>query len=248
MSACGPRRLTLPTDPGAPLPDFAQIHAQVAAACGGVRTLTAEIGLSGRAGDQRLRGRVVAGFERPASMRLEGIGLLGRRVFTLVARDGSATLLFESESRMLRNAPPEDILGALTGVALAPGDLQAILTGCVVPSPRPTGGRVHGNGWASIDLESGAVIFLVRQDSAWQLRAARRDGWQIEYPQWQGRFPQTVRMQSTAADVPVDVTTDVSQLETNLDLGAEVFRLQAPPDARPLTLEELRNAGPLSAN
>jgi hypothetical protein len=218
----------------------------VSAACTGVRTLTAEIGLSGRAGDQRLRGRVVAGFERPASMRLEAVGPFARRLFTLAARDGAATLLLESESRVLRNAPPEAILGALTGVSLAPGDLQAILTGCVVPSPRPTGGRLHGNGWASIDLDSGATLYLVQQAGQWQLRAARREGWQLEYPQWQGRFPQTVRMQSASPDVPVDVTTEISQLETNVDVDAAAFRIDVPPDARPLTLEELRRAGPLS--
>src|SRR5687767_12338240 len=80
-AACGPRRITLPTDPGTPLPDVAQIHAQVSAACGGVRTLTAELGLSGRAGDERLRGRIHAGFARPSSMRLEGVPPLGGAVF-----------------------------------------------------------------------------------------------------------------------------------------------------------------------
>ena len=245
---CGPRQIALPTDPGSPLPDFVRVHAQVSAACAGVRTLTAEIGLSGRAGDERLRGRVVAGFERPASMRLEAVGPFARRLFTLAARDGAATLLLESESRILRNAPPEDILGALTGVTLAPSDLQAILTGCVTPSPRPTAGRLHRHGWASIDLEPAAVVYLVRQAGQWQLRAARRQGWQIEYPQWQGQFPQSVRMRSTAAAVPVDVTTEISQLVTNVDLDAAAFRVDAPADARPLTLEELRSAGPLSGN
>jgi hypothetical protein len=248
LSACGARgTLTLPADPGALLPDFAPVHAQVSMACSNVRSLTAELGLSGRAGDQRLRGRIVAGFERPASMRLEAV-VLGRRVFTLASRDGSATLLFESESRVLRNAPPEDILGVLTGVTFAPADLQAILTGCVVPSPKPTAGRLHGNGWASIDLDGGAVVFLERQGGQWQLRAARRSGWQIEYPQRQGPFPQSVRLQSSSAAVAVDLTTTISQLETNVAIDAAAFRVDVPSDARPLTLEELRRAGPLRGN
>ena len=247
-SGCAARSVTLPTDPGTALPDFAGVHAQVSQACAGVRTLTAELGLSGRAGDQRLRGRIVAGFERPASMRLEAVGPLGRRVFTLAARGTAATLLFESDSRMLRNARPEEILAALTGVNLAPADLQAILTGCVVPAPRPTAGRVHGNGWASIDLESGAVIYLQRQGTQWQVRAARRDGWVIEYSMWQGRFPQSVRMQSTASTVAVDLTTSISQLETNVDIDPAAFRVEEPPGAQPLTLEELRQAGPLRGN
>ena len=210
--------------------------------------MTAELGLSGRAGDERIRGSIVAGFERPSSMRLEGVGLFGRRVFTLAARDGSATLLFDTESRVLRDAPPEEILAALTGVRLAPGDLQAILTGCVVPSPRPTAGRLHGNGWASIDLESGAVVYLQQQAGAWRTRAARRDGWQIEYVVGARPFPESVRLQSTAADARVDLTTDISQLETNLDIDAAAFRVDLPPDARPLSLEELRESGPLRGN
>jgi len=217
-------------------------------ACSGVRTLTAELGLSGRAGDQRLRGPIVAGFERPSSMRLEAVGLLGRRVFTLVARDGSGTLLLEGEARILRNAPPDAILAALTGVNLSPGDLQAILTGCVVPSPRPTAGRLHGNGLASIDLESGATIYLQRQANQWRLRAARRNGWQIEYAAWEGQFPRSVRLESASPDARVDLTTTISQLETNTDLDPAAFRVDAPADARPLTLEELRQAGPLRGN
>src|SRR5688572_33277039 len=92
-AACGPRRITLPSDPGTPLPDFAQIHAQLSSACAGVRTLTAELGMSGRAGDERLRGRIHAGFARPASMRLEGVAPFGPPVFILAARGNAATLL-----------------------------------------------------------------------------------------------------------------------------------------------------------
>ena len=55
---CGPRRIALPTDAGTPFPDFAAVHKQVAAACTGVRTLTAQLSLSGRVGGQRLSGRV----------------------------------------------------------------------------------------------------------------------------------------------------------------------------------------------
>src|SRR4029079_11465016 len=55
--SCARPHITLPTDPGIPLPDFRTIQMQLSAACVGVRTLTAEMALSGRAGRQRLRGR-----------------------------------------------------------------------------------------------------------------------------------------------------------------------------------------------
>src|SRR5687767_6728502 len=45
LSACGAKRIALPTDPGAPFPDFATVHAELSRVCGGVRTLTAELSL-----------------------------------------------------------------------------------------------------------------------------------------------------------------------------------------------------------
>jgi len=222
---------------------------QVSAACAGVRTLTAEIGLSGRAGRQRLRGRVVAGFARPASMRLEGVAPFGPPAFILVSRAESATLLLpRDEPRVLRGAPPEDILGALTGVALGPADLQAILTGCVVPSPQPVSARQHGNGWASIDLSGGTTLYLQpAAQNMWTLRAATRAGWRIEYPSWSGGFPQTVRLQSTQTDVNVDLTATLSQIETNKDLEDAAFTVDIPSDADPITLDDLRASGPLGS-
>jgi hypothetical protein len=47
--------------------------------------------------------------------------------------------------------------------------------------------------------------------------------------------------------VPVDLTAAISQLEANVDLPAVAFRVDAPSNAGPMTLEELREAGPLRA-
>ena len=245
LSACAAKRLTLPTDSGTPLPDFSAVHAELSGACTGIRTLTAELSLSGRAGDQKLRGRVHAGFERPASMRLEGVAPFGPPAFILVARGDDATLLLPRDQRVVRGAKPEDILGALTGVSLAPADLQAILTGCVMPVPRATAGRLHGNGWASIDLDGGATLFLQRQGQSWQLRAARRGPWQVEYTIATGTLPASVALHADSP-VRVDLTAAIDQTETNGDLESAAFTLAVPPDAKPLSIDTLRANGPLS--
>jgi len=244
LIGCGAKHLSLPTDTGTPLPDFAAIHAELSRACSGIRTLTAELSLSGRAGDQKLRGRVHAGFERPASMRLEGVAPFGPPAFILVARGADATLLLPRDQRVVRGTSPEEILGALTGVSLAPADLQAMLTGCVVPAPRAIGGRLHGNGWASIDLDGGATVFAQRKGTTWQLRAARRTPWQVEYASGSGILPATVALH-TDMPVRVDLTASIDQTETNADLGAEAFTVTVPPDARPLSVDVLRANGPL---
>lgn len=245
VAACAPKRIALPVDPGAPFPDFNQVHTQVSAACTAVRTLTAQLGLAGRAGAQRLRGRVVAGFARPDSMRLEGVAPFGPPAFILVASGNTATLVLPRDNRVLRGTRAEEILGALTGVALAPADLQAVLGGCVIPMPRAVAGRLHQNGWASIDLDGGATLYLQRQGNTWQLRAAKRAGWQIEYPVWQGMFPQVVRLRSDAQTGAVDLSTTISQLETNVDLDASAFMVNVPPGTTEITLDELRKTGPL---
>ena len=242
--ACGPRRLTLPTDAGAPLPDFQAVHDRVSTACRGARTLTAELALSGHAGRMKLRGRVVAGFERPASMRLEGVAPFGPPAFILVARAGEATLLLPRDERVVRGASPEDVLGALTGVALAPADLHAVLTGCVVPDPVPRGGRVHANGWASIDLDGNATLYLARVNGAWQPRAAKRQGWDVRYSMWQGDYPRAVVLRSMAG-VDVELSASVGQLEVNVPVEPVAFTVTIPPGTKPLTLAELRDAGPL---
>ena len=245
-SACAARRVALPTDSGVPLPDFSEIHAGVSRACVGVRTMTVELGLSGRAGSQNLRGRVLAGFEQPDSMRLEGIAPFGGPVFILAARGAMATLLLPRDERVVREPRASEILAALTGVRLAPGDLLAMLTGCVEPAPRATSGRRHQNGWISIDLENARLYLEPAADNRqppWVLRVARSFDWQFEYTAWQGTFPQTVRLR--ADDGSVELTVTLSQIETNLPIDAAAFTVDVPPGTRELTVAELRQAGPL---
>ena len=246
-AGCAPRLVTLPTDPGAPLPDFAAIHKSAAASCSGVRTLTAELSLSGRAGGQAVRGRAIVGFERPASIRLEGVAPFGPPAFILAGSGASATLYLPRDDRVLRNARAEDILGALTGVGLGPADLLAVLTGCVTAMPAAASGRLHENGWAAIDLTDGTTVFLERAGAAWRPRAARRPGWLIGYPAWQGAFPAMVRLQATDPAIRMDLSAGISQLEVNTPIDPAAFMVNVPDDALSLTLDELRDAGPLRA-
>ena len=243
-AACGARRVPFPSDPGSPLPNYADLHAEVTAACRGARTLTAELGLRGRVGSRRISGRLVSGFETPAKMRLEAVAPFGPPGFILAARGDQAVLLLPRDERVVKGQSAEAILGALTGVALAPADLQAILTGCVLPASTATGGRLHSNGWASIDLDGRATMYLQRMGT-WRVRAARRDGWEVDYSQWQGQFPQALRLRSASEPANVDLTATLAQIEVNRDLDPTAFTVDGPASASPLSIEELRDAGPM---
>src|SRR5687768_4941678 len=79
--SCAAPLMKLPSGVGVPAADAADALAQATAACRGIRTLTAEIALSGTAGGRRVRGRLSAGVAAPASVRLEAVAPFGPPVF-----------------------------------------------------------------------------------------------------------------------------------------------------------------------
>jgi hypothetical protein len=189
---------------------------------------------------------VEAGFKRPSMMRLDMRGPIGPTAATLAASGSAATLILHRDRRFVTGTSPGAILGALIGVTLDPGDLLAMLTGCVAPAPSATGGRRHTNGWASVDLEGGGALYLQPAGGGWRVRAGQRDGWRVDYPDWtaQSLFPPRVVL-SSDAPLMVEIRTTVSDVATNADLGDEPFTVTPPREYDPVTLDELRETGPL---
>jgi hypothetical protein len=244
-SGCAPHAVTLPSGSGEPFPDYQQALGEATSACRGVRTLTAELALSGRAGGQKLRGRVTAGLAGPASIRLEGVAPFGPPVFILAADARASTLLLPRDHRVLVGERPGAILFALVGLQLGPADLLAILSGCVVADPQAQSGRAFPGGWARIGLGADTEVFLQRGDrQAWAIRSAIRPPLRIDY---EGQPGSTV-VRITALDQEkgtTDLRIALSQVETNVPLGPEVFTVKTPADATPISLAELRQAGPM---
>lgn len=239
-AACAPRRPTLPTGAGEPFPGFEAVYEEAVRECRGARSVLAELGLSGRAGDTKLRGRINAGLAEPDALRLEGVAF-GRPVFILAARNGRATLLLNREDRVVRNAPPEAIVQALTGVALTPPELLAIVAGCGLGAGVPSNGRAFGSEWVAVDAAGGRT-YLRRQDGRWRVAAAVRGELMTLYADFTSGLPATVHLR---AGTVADLTLRVSQLEINTTIDSKAFEIQVPGDALPLSVEELRRAGPL---
>ena len=248
-AGCGSTRLVLPDGPGIPYPGFESLFGSVVSECRGVSSVETMIRLSGRGGGAALRGRVRAGLAEPASMRLEGLAPFGAPVFYLVASPGDATLWLTREARVVTGVPAPELLASLTGIPFGPDDLRAVLTGCLVPDPRPTAGRRHGD-WIAVDLAGGAVAWLREIEGGHHLVAGTRDGLLIEYGEFRRRLPRLVRVSSGDAGgggggALTDLTARLSQVSTNVALGSEAFDLAVPADVAPATLEELSGAGPL---
>lgn len=233
-------RPMLPTGNGTPFPGFESVYDEATANCRGVKSVGAALRLSGRAGNQRLRGTISADLLAPSSVRLEGV-YLNRPIFYLVARDENGTLLLPRDDRVVRNAPPEAIIEALAGVALTPSDLRAAIAGCGLGTGTPTNGRMFSNDWAAVDV-AGTTTYLRRIEDKWHVGGAARDPLTLLYADFENGRASTVHVRTGTA---ADITLRVSQLEINGAIPDKAFELNIPADAVPLTLEELRRAGPL---
>jgi hypothetical protein len=77
--------------------------------------------------------------------------------------------------------------------------------------------------------------------------AADYRGWQIDYADHSGGIARTVRVRRAVASGAIDLLAAIGQLEMNVDLDARAFVVDVPPDADPLTLDDLRRSSPLVA-
>ena len=78
-----------------------------------------------------------------------------------------------------------------------------------------------------------------------------RGGVEVRYADFQAGLPATIRLRASPerrageGTAVTDLTIRLSQVDINEPLGAEVFLVDVPADASPMTLEQLREAGPL---
>jgi hypothetical protein len=248
-ASCAPRLVTLPSGTGSAFPNYAPAYAQATERCRSVRTMAAVLSISGRAGNHRLRAKLDAGFEAPARVRLE-FPAPGKPIFTYVAIGEDATLVLPREGRVLRNAPPAATLEALAGVAIGPDDLRTIIAGCGFATEPPTGGRAFDRAWVAVD-SGNATSWLEQFDGAWRLTAAVRGAVEVRYADFQSGRPGTIRLRALPGrgagegGAVSDLTIRLSQVDINEALGPEVFQVDVAPNAMPMTLADLREAGPL---
>lgn len=213
--------------------------------CRDVRTLTAEMGLSGRAGGQRVRGTLLAGLARGGRLRLEALAPFGQPVFILVARDERATLLLTRDQRVVRDVPTAAVLDAIAGLRFSGDDLLAIVTACAPVGVAPVSARRFAGGWTAITLEDDTVMYVRDSEAGPVVTAVERAGVTVGYEGRSGPLPGRVRLQTAGARGQPGAALELSlqQVETNVELGPEVFEVRVPASAVPMTIEELRRAG-----
>jgi hypothetical protein len=248
-ASCGARLTKLPSGPGAPAPDMAAVTLQATNACRAVNSLTAEIAVSGSVGGRRLRARLLGGFKAP-SARLEAVAPAGPPFLIFVANDRDATLLLPRDERVLEHGDAAAVLEAIAGVPLEPSELLQTLTACAMPG-RWTAGNAIGENWRVGLGEHGAKLYLHRdsQSAPWRVVTLFYPGeglswsWRADYGDVRQGLPMSIHLVS-ADSRRFDLELTLAQVETGAMLDRDVFRVQIPATARPITLEELRRSGP----
>jgi outer membrane biogenesis lipoprotein LolB len=245
--ACTPRGFVPPRGPATPLPDYQSVFREATAACRDIRSLTAEVGLSGQIEGRRVRGRLQLGVAE-GSMRVEAVAPFGQPIFILAADGDRATLVLPRDRRHVTDSSASPIVEALTGFALGADDLRAVLAGCVSPSTEPRDGLRYGETWRTITLDDGTLLYVREVNGRAGVVAGMRAGLLVEYPDalTSSGEPREVRLSASGSERPrASLTLAVSQLARNVELPAEAFRVSIPEGSTPMSVEELRRGGPL---
>jgi hypothetical protein len=237
-----------PSGTATPDPTAADAFMTATAACRGFRSLEGELALSGRAGEERVRGRVIAGLEAGGAARLEAPAPFGAPFFILAGRNETAILLLPREKRVLTDTTVTDVLERITGLSLGADDLRLVVSGCLVPQPAPAEGRQWPGGWQAVTLAPDRVAYLRTVQGRPVLVAADYGSWRVEYARHTGGFPREVRVRraASAGEPMVDITARIEQLSVNTQIDPRAWSVAVPADADPMTLDELRSIAPLA--
>ena len=243
LAGCAARIPPRPAGDTTPDSSAVQLFTAATSHCAGLKTMTAELSLSGRAGGESLRGRVHAGLQQGGAVRLEGVAPFGAPIFILAGQSDAAALLLPRDRRVLPRARVADVMERLTGLALTGDDLRLLISGCLGDPLQPGDGRQWASGWKAVSLPGNRTAYLRARAGQWLLTAADVDAWRVDYAEHLNGYPRRVRIRT--ADGSVDLTAAVGQLEVNVALDAAAFTVSVPPDAAPMTLDELKSVAPL---
>ena len=244
LAACAARAPVRPTGTATPDPTAIEAFTQATKQCAGLKTVSAEIRLSGRAGAEKIRGTLHAGLTAPAAVRFEAVAPFGPPVFILAGRDNRATLLLPRDNRVLRDADVAQLLERLTGLALGADDIRLILTGCLADRATPADGRSWPKGWRAVTVGPGITAYLADRNGAPVVVAGDHGAWRVDYANHQNGFPRSVRIRSGPSG-EVDLTAALEQLEINTDIDEKAFAIEVPSGAISITLDDLRAVAPL---
>lgn len=232
-----------PAGPGEAAPDAASAWTEATRACRSAVTYKGQLRVSGRIGGQGLPTTVnIATGVSAQGLRLEGRAA-GRSIFRLAGTAQSAKLYIDDGHRYAM-ATPEELTFALIGVKFGPDRWLALVTGCGLPDGAMTSGARYA-GMIAVSTSTGRG-FLQMVDGEWRVMNGLFDNLTVQYRKFAGQWPKQWQLVSEAGrDPAIGLNVDVDNTTVGEPLEASVFSLDMPANATQITLDELRESGPL---
>lgn len=245
-TACTRAMFVPPVGPGTPVTDAAAAWTEATTACRSARTYTGALRLSGRAGDQRLWPVSLESAVTSDNAVYLSATVAGRSIFVLAGTAQQAGLWLRADRRVV-TARPSEIVEAMIGVALEPRRWLAVLSGCVTGEAEVESAERHGK-LLTIRTRD-ARVHLARQGASWRTVAGEADGFVVEFGWGASQFPKEIWIWSAPGRAPASsLHVSVRDSAINTDVPPAIFRLPAGAAAAvPMSLDELRAAGPLRA-
>jgi hypothetical protein len=176
-AGCTRAGFVAPAGPGVPIADAGTSWQQASSGCGDVHAFVAGARASGKVGSQRVW---------PVSLEIAvtntdsiyiGATAAGNSVFVLAGTAGGATLWLRHDHRVV-TATPAQIMEAVVGVAITPGQLLGMLSGCVARTVDVPAAVQHKD---LIELRAPeGRLFLSQVAGQWQVRAWMTNAFSVE--------------------------------------------------------------------
>jgi outer membrane lipoprotein-sorting protein len=188
----------------------------------------------------RFSATLLVAFERPDKLRVELLAPFGGSRWLAVVRGEEVTVLFPSRREFLRQAAVSEVLAALVGVRWEAGEVMAVLSGSGVPlgGAPPTCAFQEGE---TLRLEFGL------DDGATQsLRLRGAQVIEASTPEYRVRYPTAWTSRRRSAPDRIEVGDEklaaslvVSDLDINVSMDPELFRLEIPPGTSRVEVREI---------
>lgn len=241
-AACGRSMFVPPAAPGVAAPGGEQAWTEATAGCRDARSYGALLRASGRVGDQRLWPvEIEAALTADQSIYLNALAG-GQTVFVLAGTGGRSSLWLRADQRVT-TAATADILDAIIGISVTPAELLAILSGCVTRDTAVV--RAERQDRFLTITTRDARVYLTQEGTVWRTRAAVTPSFTIEFGGLAKPAPGEIWVWSAPNAPRAQLHLRASEVALNSSIPADVFTLpSAAKSATPLSLEELRAAGP----
>jgi hypothetical protein len=132
------------------------------------------------------------------------------------------------------------VIDALVGIRLEPARLLGILSGCVSSDPVPIDAdRIGAYGRVRT---ADTTVYLRQRDEGWQLAAAEFGDLVVDYRRVESGVPRDIEVRRGAE---VSLRLRVIEFDRNPQLPASVFSVRVPESFVDVSVDQLRQNGPL---